>query len=208
MKIHIARSRTRTIREEQEIQFDVVPWTSPIARKRYEVWKRLTALFMWLASIIFVIILSAFARQLHLPPYWLRPVYFERLPYLPQPAHFFPVPLADRSSNFSTRYHRNGLLDDSNRSVWAFASVPGPTSVLSVSTRLDSSPRVSADSSNANSVNFRNRSECAVVIFFLAASSRYGYWSSANSFSSVAATPLSNWPLANTNATGITEQLS
>ena len=58
----------------------------------------------------------------------------------------------------------------SNRSANPFLS-PAPPSMLSASNGRDSCQRISADSSKANSVNFRNKAECAAVIFFISASS-------------------------------------
>ncbi len=72
----------------------------------------------------------------------------------------------------------------------------------------DSCQRISAASSNANSVNFRNKDECAAIMFFFPASSRYGNGSCANPRKIFAATPLSKRPLPNTKGTGMDAKAS
>jgi hypothetical protein len=59
--------------------------------------------------------------------------------------------------------HQNGFPDDSTKSLSKSISVTGSTSMLSASVGLDSCQRISADSSNAKSVNLRNKAEYAAV---------------------------------------------
>jgi hypothetical protein len=99
-------------------------------------------------------------------------------------------------------YH-TGFSDGSSRSRCNPVLVTGAMSILSASVHLDSRQRISANLSSANSVNFRSKPECAVVIFFLAASSRHEYGFATNSFNLFEARPLSNSLLANSNGTGI-----
>ena len=105
-------------------------------------------------------------------------------------------------------FGQNGFAAVSNKSFCKSVSVTGTPSILSTPLRWDSCQHACADSSNVNSVNFRNKSDCAAAIFFLAASSRYGYGSAPNSFNRFAAMPFSNSPLANTNGTGIVATIS
>ena len=60
--------------------------------------------------------------------------------------------------------NQNGFPDASIKLLCQSVSVAGPTSMLSASAGRDSCQRISAVSSNANSVNFRNnrRSDASV----------------------------------------------
>ena len=58
---------------------------------------------------------------------------------------------------------QNGFSDASNKSISKSVPVADPASMLSASVGRDSSQRIAADSSNANSVNFRNKAECTAA---------------------------------------------
>jgi hypothetical protein len=68
-----------------------------------------------------------------------------------------------------SRQDQNGFPDGSTKSFCKSVSMTDPTSILSASVGIDSWQRISADSSKADSVNFRSKAEFAAVSFFLVA---------------------------------------